>query len=88
MVDTTLLDERKKTLIKEGAKLVAGQSKWIAGQLQKTIFEKTNTALKDSYYNRMPNARQDLKEEVEKVNDELGCLFRNLVDGLTDMLEG
>ena len=46
VVDTTLLDERKKTLIKEAAKQVAGQSKWITGQLQKTIFEKTNTNFK------------------------------------------
>jgi len=88
VVDTTLLDAKKKALISEGAKLVAGQAKWILGQNQKTIFEKVNTNLKDSYYNRMPNGRQDLKEEVEKVNDQLGCLFRNLADGLVGMLEG
>ena len=85
---TNQFDEKKKALVKEGAKLMAGQTKWNIGQLQKSFAEKVNTKMKDGYYDLMPNERQALKEEMEKVNDELACLFRNLVDGLTDMLSG
>ena len=56
--------------------------KWITGQVQKTSIEKLNTEMKKKYFEIPVNERQKLKEEVEKANDELSCLFRNIMNGL------
>ena len=75
---------KKRTM--EGAEEVAGGMKQIMGLVQKNATEKINDKLKDTYYNVFPNARQELKKEVENINDAIACQFRNLADGLMDML--
>ena len=44
--------------------------------------------MKKKYDEVFPNERQKLKEEVEKVNDELSCQFRNIIDGLETIAAG
>ena len=75
---------KKRTM--EGAEEVAGGMKQIMGLVQKNVTEKINDKIKDEIYNVMPNARQELKKEVETINDAIACQFRNLADGLMDML--
>ena len=75
---------KKRTM--EGAEEVAGGMKQIMGLVQKNVTEKINDKIKDDIFNVMPNARQDLKKEVETINDAIACQFRKLADGLMDML--
>ena len=84
--ETTEFDGKIEALIKEQSKLIAGEMKWTMGQIQKATTEKVNTAMKDGFYNVMPNARQELKKEVETVNDLIACQFRKLINGLQDMI--
>ena len=72
--------------MKEASEVLAGSMKQILGLVQKNATEKINDKLKDTYYNVFPNARQELKKEVETINDAIACQFRNLADGLMDML--
>ena len=62
--------------------------KSITSQIQKTSIEKVNTEMKKKYHEVPVNERQKLKEEVEKVNDELSCAFRNIMDGLETLVLG
>ena len=50
--------------------------KSITSQIEKTTIEKINTEAKKKFHETPVNERQKLKEEVEKVNDELSCAFR------------
>ncbi len=80
------IDAAIKKRVMEGAEEVAGGMKQIMGLVQKNVTEKINDKIKDEIYNVMPNARQELKKEVETINDAIACQFRNLADGLMDML--
>ena len=84
--DTTEFDGKIQEIITQTSQLIGADMKDILGQVQKNTTEKMNTQLKDSYYNVMPNARQELKKQVEEANDQIACQFRGLVNGLTGML--
>ena len=62
--------------------------KWSVAQVEKSTIEKINTEAKKKFDEVFPNERQQLKEEVEKVNDELSCAFRNIMDGLETVVGG
>ena len=48
--------------------------KWSVAQVEKSTIEKINTEDEEKVSLKYPiNERQKLKEEVEKVNDELSC---------------
>ena len=80
------IDAAIQKKVKEASEVLSGSMKQILGQVQKNATEKINDKLKDTYYNVFPNARQELKKEVETINDAIACQFRNLADGLMDML--
>jgi len=82
------LDKKKEAIIKKTSKVVAGELKWITTQVQKTTLEKTNTEMKKKFFDVPVNERQQLKEEVEKLNDNLSCAFRNIIDGLETIALG
>ena len=84
---TTDFDAQIQKLVDESSRQIAGDMKDILGQSQKNTIEKLNTGLKPSYYNVMPNSRQELKEQVEKANDAVSCQFRGLANGLEDLLK-
>lgn len=85
-VDTNQFDDRIRELTQQAAKLIAGEMKWITGQVQKTSIEKVNTEMKKKYFEIPLNERQKLKEEVEEANDLLSCLFRNIMNGLETLV--
>ena len=87
-IDTSKFDEKIDEITKKMSKLVATDIKSITAQVQKTTTEKLNTELKKKFYEVPINERQKLKEEVEKVNDELSCAFRNIMDGLETLVLG
>ena len=87
-IDTTEIDKKKEKLLKIKQKLIAGEMKWSVAQVQKTTIEKINTEMKKKFHEVPVNERQKLKEEVEKVNDELSCAFRNIVDALETLVLG
>jgi len=72
--------------VKESAEMIAGPFKQMLGVVQKNVTEKVNDKVKDTYIDFFPNARQDLKKEVETINDAIACQFRNLAGGLLDMI--
>ena len=82
------IDKLQKKLIAESAQLVSGKLKNINLQVEKSTIEKINTEMKKKYNEVFPNERQQLKEEVEKINDNLSCAFRNLADGLETIVSG
>ena len=82
------LDKKKEAIIKNTAKVVAGELKWTTAQVQKTTIENINTKLKEKHINVFPNERLKLKEETEKLNDNLSCAFRNIMDGLETVALG
>ncbi len=85
--ETTEFDGRIQELVEASSRVISGDMKSILGQVQKNTTEQLNTTLKDTYYNVMPNQRQELKQAVEEANDQIACQFRSLVDGLTGMLD-
>ena len=87
-IDTTEIDKKIEKITKEFSKVVAADVKSITTQIAKTTTEKVNTELKKKYDEVPVNERQKLKEEVEKVNDELSCQFRNIIDGLETIALG
>ena len=87
-IDTSKFDEKIDELTKKMARMVAGEMKWVTSQIQKTTTEKVNTEAKKKYHEVPVNERQQLKEEVEKVNDELSCAFRNIMDALETLVLG
>ena len=87
-IDTSQFDAKIDELTKKMARMVAGEMKWVTSQIQKTTIEKFNTEAKKKYHEVPVNERQQLKEEVEKVNDELSCAFRNIMDALETLVLG
>jgi len=85
--DTTEFDGKIQEIVTQTSQLIGADMKDILGQVQKNTTEKLNTGLKDTYYDVMPNARQELKKAVEEANDQIACQFRGLVNGLAGMLE-
>ena len=87
-INTADLDKKKEAIIKKTAKVVTGELKWTTIQVQKTTLEKMNTEMKQKFFDVPVNERQQLKEEVEKLNDNLSCAFRNIIDGLETIALG
>ena len=56
-------------------------------ELEKNTIELVNDKVKDKIFDIFPNKRQQLKEEVEAINDAIACQFRSLADGLEGMLD-
>ena len=86
--DTSDIQEKIKRKTEEASKLVAGELKFGVLQAHKSTIELFNTEAKKKYFNVFPNERQKLKEEIEKVNDDLSCAFRNIIDGLETVAFG
>ena len=86
IAETSKYDEAIKKKMNEASEQIASSMKQILVEVEKNTIEKVNSKLKDTYYNVMPNARQDLKKEVETINDAIACQFRNIASGLMDMI--
>ena len=81
--------ENEIAKVKDNAtKAIAGDVKRITGEIQKNALKKVNDTLKDSYDKVFPSQLGELKTKVEGVNDELSCLFRNIMKNLTGMVGG
>jgi len=87
-IDTSKFDEKIEEITKKFSKMITVDFKSITSQIEKTTIEKINTEAKKKYHEVPVNERQKLKEEVEKVNDELSCAFRNIVDALETLVLG
>ena len=69
-------------------KAISGEVKRITAEIQKNALKKVNDTLSDTYDQVFPTELPQLKEQVEKANDELSCLFRNIMKNLTGMVGG
>ena len=88
---STKIDNIEKEVAKiqdNATKAIAGDVKRITGEIQKNALKKVNDTLKDSYDKVFPSQLGELKTKVEGVNDELSCLFRNIMKNLTGMVGG
>ena len=86
---STKIDNIEKEIAKvkdNDTKAIAGDVKRITGEIQKNALKKVNDTLKDSYDKVFPSQLGELKTKVEGVNDELSCLFRNIMKNLTGMV--
>ena len=88
---STKIDNIEKEIAKvkdNATKAIAGDVMRITGEIQKNALKKVNDTLKDSYDKVFPSQLGELKTKVEGVNDELSCLFRNIMKNLTGMVGG
>ena len=86
IAETSKYDQIIKKKVSEASEQISTSMKQILVEVEKNTIEKVNSKLKDTFYNVMPNARQDLKKEVETINDAIACQFRNIASGLMDMI--
>ena len=89
-VSTNIGDiEKEIAKVKDNAiKAISGDVKRITTGIQKNAIKKVNDALKNSYHEVFPSELGELKTKVEAANDELSCLFRNIMKNLTGMVGG
>ena len=88
---STKIDNIEKEIAKvkdNATKAIAGDVKRIIGEIQKNALKKVNDTFKDNYHNVFPSQLGELKTKVEAANDELSCLFRNIMKNLTGMVGG
>ena len=64
--------------------LIASLLKTILTQTEKDVLDELNRTLKPFYIELMPNERPDLKEEEEKLENQIVCLFKKLIGNLLD----
>ena len=75
--------------VKDNAtKAIAGDIKRITAEIQKNALKKVNDAFSESFNEVFPTELPQLKVEVEIANDELACLFKNIMKNLTGMVGG
>ena len=75
-----------KKLISQATEFIASGMKWIITFIEKTVLNKINNTLKDTYYLLFPNQRPKLKKGVETVNDLIACLFRKIISNLLKLV--
>ena len=81
--------EEEIAKVKDNAiKGISSDVKRITAEIQKNALKKVNDALSDTYNEVFPTELPQLKEKVEAANDELSCLFRNIMKNLTGMVGG
>ena len=88
---STKVDDIEKEIakVKDNAiKSISGDVKRITAEIQKNALKKVNDALSESYNEVFPTELPELKVKVEIANDELACLFKNIMKNLTGMVSG
>jgi len=88
---STKIDNIEEAIAKvkdNATKAIAGDVKRITTEIQKNAIKKVNDTLKDTYHDVFPSELGELKTKVEAANDELSCLFRNIMKNLTGMVGG
>ena len=88
---STKIDNIEEAIAKvkdNATKAIAGDVKRITTEIQKNAIKKVNDALKETYHDVFPSQLGELKTNVEAANDELSCLFRNIMKNLTGMVGG
>jgi len=88
---STKIDDIEEAIAKvkdNATKAIAGDVKRITTEIQKNAIKKVNDTLKETYHDVFPTELGELKTKVEAANDELSCLFRNIMKNLTGMVGG
>ena len=88
---STKIDNIEEAIAKvkdNATKAIAGDVKRITTEIQKNAIKKVNDTLKETYHDVFPTELGELKTKVEAANDELSCLFRNIMKNLTGMVGG
>ena len=88
---STNVDDLEAALLKvkdNATKEVSGYVKTIITEIEKNALKKVNDALSESYNEVFPTELPELKVKVEIANDELACLFKNIMKNLTGMVGG
>ena len=88
---STNVDDLEAALLKvkdNATKEVSGYVKTIITEIEKNALKKVNDALSDQFNNVFPTELPELKVKVEEANDELACLFKNIMKNLTGMVGG
>ena len=88
---STKIDNIEKEIAKvkdNATKAIAGDVKRITAEIQKNALKKVNDVLSDQFNNVFPTELPELKVKVEIANDELACLFKNIMKNLTGMVKG
>jgi len=73
-----------QNLTQDFCKIIASLLKSVLTQTESDVLEQINKTFKPFYFGLMPNERPELKEEQEKVENEIVCLFKKLIGSLLD----
>ena len=89
-VSTTVDDvEREIGKLKANAIMsMSGNVKLILTEVEKNVVQKVNDSASEVYGELFPTELPQVKEEMMKINDELACLFKNIMKNLTSMIGG
>ena len=88
---STKVDDIEEAIAKvkdNATKAIAGDVKRITAEIQKNAIKKVNDVVSETYNEVFPTELPQLKVEVEIANDELACLFKNIMKNLTGMVGG
>ena len=67
---------------------ISGNVKLILTEVEKNVVQKVNDSASEVYGELFPTELPQVKEEMMKINDELACLFKNIMKNLTSMIGG
>jgi len=67
-------------------KLLASLLKDIIAEMEKGLLRSVNLAIAKKIHFLHPPEQQELKKEVENVNDQIACVFKRIIEGLLDMV--
>jgi hypothetical protein len=67
-------------------KIIAGCLKSLLTQQEQNILQVMNEEFKKQFYLLMPNERPQMQKQVETTEDQIACMFKNLIDQLLDMV--
>ena len=88
---STTVDDVETEIAKLKANVImdiSGHVKLMLTEVEKNVVQKVNDSVSEVYGELFPTELPQLKEQVMTINDELACLFKNIMKNLTSMIGG
>ena len=88
---STTVDDVQTEIAKLKANVImdiSGHVKLMLTEVEKNVVQKVNDSVSEVYGELFPTELPQLKEQVMTINDELACLFKNIMKNLTSMIGG
>lgn len=80
------IQQRIQQVLSDATTFVTTKVKAIVEGIKKTVVEKINNTVKDTFYLFFPNERPKVKEAHNKVLDGISCAFNKIIGGLLGLI--